>query len=272
MPFLKINGAHLWYEDSGLGSEAVVFSHGLLMNHTMFERQVEMLKDSYRCVRFDHRGQGRSEVTESGYDIGFLAKDAAELIRQLGCGPCHFAGLSMGGFVGLELAIHFPELLRSLTLIETSADPEPRSSRFKYRLMAAFGRRFGFKPLLGRIMPLMFGRTFLDDPARTPDKAKWSEALLTADREGILRAATGVIERCGVHDQLGEIQTPTLILVGDEDHTTPLLRAQRMQNGIRGSQLAIIPRAGHSSTIEQPERVTAAMLDFMVGLGNRRAQ
>ena len=88
-------------------------------------QRLALLKERSHCVAFDFRGQGQSEVTRSGYDMETLYEDAVALIEQLGCAPCHFLGLSMGGFLGLRLAAWHPELLRSLILLETSADPEP---------------------------------------------------------------------------------------------------------------------------------------------------
>jgi pimeloyl-ACP methyl ester carboxylesterase len=266
MPYLTVNDANLWYEDSGQGQETVVFSHGFLMNHGMFDEQVRSLEDTYRCVRYDHRGQGKSEVAESGYDIESLAGDAARLIRKLDCAPCHFAGLSMGGFVGLRLAIHHPELLRSLTLMETSADAEPKRSRRRYSMMAKFAAWFGFRLLVGPISRIMFGETFMHNPDMRPKLESWQKTVLSADRAGILKAVDGVLDRQGVYGRLRDVTTPTLIIVGDEDRATPLSRAQRMHEAIAGSKLSVIPGAGHSSPIEQPERVTSSLLDFLVGL------
>jgi 3-oxoadipate enol-lactonase len=125
MPIIRVNGAALYYEEHGAGPETIVLAHGLLWSCRMFDAQVALLKEHYRCVAFDFRGQGQSEVTRSGYDMETLYEDAVALIEQLGCAPCHFLGLSMGGFIGLRLAARHPELLRSLILLETSADPEP---------------------------------------------------------------------------------------------------------------------------------------------------
>jgi pimeloyl-ACP methyl ester carboxylesterase len=144
MPDIDVNNTRLYYETHGDGRETIVFSHGLLMNAGMFSAQVRALKQGYRCITYDHRGQGRSAVPDSGYDIDNVTRDAASLIRSLGAWPCHFVGLSMGGFVGMRLAIHHPELLSSLTLMETSADPEPRETVGPYRRMAFVGRWFGF--------------------------------------------------------------------------------------------------------------------------------
>jgi 3-oxoadipate enol-lactonase len=263
MPFLDSNGARLFYEACGQGPQTVVFSHGLLMSGDMFDDQAEALSARYRCIRYDHRGQGRSEITAAGYDMDTLAADAAGLIEQLGAAPCHFVGLSMGGFVGLRLAIERPELLRSLTLLDTSADPEPQANRGPYRRMAFVGRWLGFRPLVNRVMPILFGESFLSDPRQRSVRAHWKRRLLALDRIGTYRAAHGVINREGVYHRLQNITTPTLILVGEEDVATVPAKSERLRDAIRGARLEVIPEAGHSCSIEQPRRVTGAIEAFL---------
>lgn len=244
----------------------MVFSHGFLMNHSMFDVQLRALGETFRCLAFDHRGQGQSETTVNGYDIDSLTEDAAALIRALNAAPCHFVGLSMGGFVGLRLAIRYPELLRSLTLIETSADPEPASSRFKYRIMLAIVRLFGFRPLTRMLMGIMFGNTYNKDPAHEQDRDKWVRSILAANKDGLVRTAEGILDRESVYKQLGKITVPTLIIVGDEDTATPWIRAERMRKEIPTSELVVVEHAGHSSTIEQPDTLTSIITDFLAGV------
>jgi len=266
MPVQNVHGANLYFEQSGNGAETIVFSHGLLMSGDMFGGQVDALATDYRCIAYDHRGQGRSEVTKSGYDMDSLTKDVVELIDRLDASPCHFVGLSMGGFVGLRLAIRHPELLRSLILVETSADPEPEENQGPYRRMAFVGRWLGFRPLVNRVMNIMFGQTFLTDPDRQAEREHWRRHLLSLNRIGTARAAHAVIDREGVHDQLDRVSTPTLILVGDEDVATVPAKAERLHAAIAGSELVTIPGAGHSSSIEQPALVTAAIREFLAAL------
>jgi pimeloyl-ACP methyl ester carboxylesterase len=268
MPVKHINGARIYYEERGSGPETLVFSHGLLMNGEMFRGQVEALSSRYRCITYDHRGQGRSEVAAAGYDMDSITGDAAALIRELDAAPCHFAGLSMGGFVGLRLAIHHPELIKTLILMDTSADPEPAANQGPYRRLALVGRLFGFRLVVNRVLRIMFGRTFLADPACAAELGRWKRHLLGLDRRGTHRAAHGVIGREGVYEMLGRIQTPTLILVGDEDVATVPAQAERLHAAIRGSKRVVIPGAGHSSSIEQPELVTAAIRDFLAAPQN----
>ena len=268
---MKINGAEIHYEEDGGGRETIVFAHGLLFSGRMFESQIRTLKDRYRCVTFDFRGQGRSEVTRSGYDMDSLTQDAAGLIEALGCAPCHFVGLSMGGFVGMRLAARRPALLRSLVLLETSADPEPKENVGPYRRLNFVARWIGLKLVAERVMKILFGRKFLEDPARGALKEEWRCRLLANDRIGITRAVTGVIDRPGVHEEIGQVTLPTLIIVGDQDVATPLATAERIRALIPGSKLVVIPGAGHSSAIEEPEAVNRALVEFLDDVGSPSA-
>jgi 3-oxoadipate enol-lactonase len=254
---------HLHVEDTGGEGPPVLFSHGLLWDTRLFAPQVAALRARHRCIAYDHRGQGRSEVTADGYDMDTLAEDAAALIERLGVAPVHFVGLSMGGFVGLRLAIRRPELLRSLVLIDTSAGPEAPGNVPRYRVLNLIARWFGFRPVVDRVLPIMFGRTFLADPARAAERAEYRARLLALDRSGTPRAVRGVIERAGVEGELRHIRTPTLVIVGAEDVATPPAKAQALAAGIAGARLVQVPAAGHTSTLEQPAAVNAALADFL---------
>ena len=266
MTTLRVNGANLWYQEHGAGAETIVFAHGLLWDGRMFDAQVAALQDRYRCITFDFRGQGQSEVTPGGYDMDTLSDDAAALIEALGCAPCHFVGLSMGGFIGMRLAARRPELIRSLVLMETSADPEPAENAPKYRAMGMVGRifgRLGFGLVSGRVMRIMFGRKFLEDPTRAAERAVWRERLMSNDKAGVTRALQGVIDRKPVHGELGRIACPTLVMVGDQDVATVPAKAERIHAAIPGSRLVVIPGAGHTSSAEEPEFVNAALTEFL---------
>jgi pimeloyl-ACP methyl ester carboxylesterase/gamma-glutamylcyclotransferase (GGCT)/AIG2-like uncharacterized protein YtfP len=263
MPRITVNGCDLFYEDVGSGPETIVFAHGLLWSGRMFAEQMKALSNRYRCVAFDFRGQGQSEVTRTGYDMDTLADDAAQLIERLGLGPCHFLGLSMGGFVGMRLAARRPELLKSLMLLETTADPEPTENVPRYRLLSFIARWLSMRLVGGKVMAIMFGRKFLTDPARAKEREVWAQSLLANNKAGTSRATEGVITRKPVHDEIPGIRLPTLIVCGDQDVATPPAKSERIQSLIPNSRLVIIPGAGHSSSIEEPAAVTAAILEFL---------
>lgn len=263
MPQVQVNGATLHYEESGTGPETVVFAHGLLFDRRIFEAQRAALADRYRTIAFDFRGHGGSEVTRDGYDMDGLADDAADLIRALDAAPCHFAGLSMGGFVGLRLAARRPELLRSLVVIDSSADPEPKENVPRYRLLNTVARLFGLGSVVGRVLPIVFGRTTMTSPERRELRETWRRRIAGQDRRGVTRAVRGVVGRDGVYGELERIRVPTLVVVGEEDTATRPEKSERIRDAVAGAELVVVPRAGHMSTIENPEAVTRALETFL---------
>ena len=263
MPTININGADIYYEIYGHGPETMLFSHGLLFSGKMFKDQVDYFKARYRCVVYDHRGQGRSEVTENGYDIDELYEDAIELIEKLNLGPCHMVGLSMGGFVAMRLAARRPELLKSLILMETSAEPEV--FKLKYNLLVTITKLLGVSAVINKVMPIMFGSTILSDPERKDIVNYWRSELLT-NKKTISKAVKGVIDRQGILNELDNIHLPTLVIVGDEDVATPPEKSKNIKLKIPQARLAVIKKAGHSSAIEEPLQVIDAIEVFLNGV------
>jgi pimeloyl-ACP methyl ester carboxylesterase len=262
----RINGTTLYYIDSAptdRGRPSVLFSHGLLMSSAMFEQQAAALADRYRVVRYDHRGQGQSaDDGRRSIDMDTLSLDAVALIEKLGLAPVHFAGLSMGGFVGLRLASRRPGLLSSLSLLDTAAGPEPRENLPKFRAMSLAARLFGVRALVDRVMPILFGRTFMSDAAHAAARTEWRERL-AANRRSVWRAVAGVLDRPSIEHELSRIRVPTLVMVGEEDTATPPPRAEQIAQGIAGARLVRIPKAGHSSTVENPDAVSAELSAFL---------
>lgn len=268
MPYLKKEEIQINYEDYGSGTETILFSHSLLCNSSSFRKQIDHFKEKYRCITFDFRGQGKSSVTAGGYDMDTLTQDAKFLINSLQCGPCHFVGVSMGGFVGLRLAIRNPELLRSITLIDSTFEKEDPKNLPKYKLLLKVGGIFGLGSVVGRVFPIMFGYQFLNNPENKKELRGWKKDLINSDKKGVLNAVKGVIYRDGLKPNLLEkINLPTLIIVGDDDKATPEPKSHKMQELIPRALLKVIKGAGHLSNMEKPEEVNLALTQFFTGHG-----
>jgi pimeloyl-ACP methyl ester carboxylesterase len=262
MPYLSLPSLHLYYEEIGTGPETLVFSHGLLWSHRMFEAQVAELSKSYRVIAYDHRGQGKSEV-KGPYDMDTVAGDAAALIQNLVNGPVHFIGLSMGGFVGLRLAARHPELIKSLVLLETSANAEPLENLSQYKLLNGIVSWIGIiPPIANKVMKIMFALSWLQNPANRNSIIRWKKEL-ASNKKSITGPVEGVIYRKGVEEELGNISCPTLVIVGDEDVATTPEKAAFIQKGIKGAKLESISGAGHSSCIEKPEEVNRLLKEWL---------
>lgn len=264
MPYLDVNGCQYFYEDVGDGPETIVFGHGFLMTHRMWDRQVEAFRDRYRCITFDWRGQGWSEVTAVGYSVKALTEDLLRLLDALDVGPFHYVGLSMGGFVGFRLLLRNPAHLLSAALLDTQAGAEEPAAWLRYRAMLFIARYFGYGPLIDRVLPLLFGPAFLNDPAHAQAIERWKSIIMSNDRVGIYRAGHGIFaDRPDLLPQLGAIRTPTLLLTGADDVPTPVEKARLAHERLPHSELLVIPAAGHSSAIERPEAVNAVLEHFI---------
>jgi 3-oxoadipate enol-lactonase len=269
MPTLPVNGTTIAYTDTGAPPDhpdapTIVFGHGLLFSGWMFQAQVAALRDRYRCVTIDWRGQGQTPpATSGGYDMDTLTADAVGLIQALELSPAHYVGLSMGGFVGQRLGARHGELLRSLTLLDTSPDPEEPAAARQDKLLAVVYRLVGIKPVAGKVSALMFGPTFRDDPKSQAVIEQFVAGVARCDRGGMRRAVLAVANRAPIYDEIDRIAVPTLVIVGADDVPTPPDKAKRIAERVPGARLEIVANSGHSSTVEQPESITDLLQGFL---------
>jgi 3-oxoadipate enol-lactonase len=271
MPTLQVEGTIISYGDSGAPPDrpdapTIVFGHGLLFSGWMFHAQVAALRDRYRCIAIDWRGQGETPATPGGYDMDCLTGDAVGLIKALTQTPVHYVGLSMGGFVGQRIAARHGGLLRSLTLLDTSPDREEPAAARQDRLLAFVYRLVGMKPLASKVVPIMFGPTFRADPKNRPVIDEFLTRLGRCERSGVRKAVLAVANREPIYDEIDRISVPTLVIVGADDVPTPVDKAKRIAARIPGARLEIVPEAGHSSTVEQPAAISALLEEFLAGV------
>ncbi len=267
MPHVIANGIRLHYVERGLGDETVVFSHSYLLDWSHFEPQIGALAPRYRCLAFDHRGHGRSERPRRAFGMEDLYEDAVAFIEALGGAPVHFVGLSTGGFIGVRLGIRRPDLLRTLTLMDTSADAEPRWRRIQYEAVLRAVGLVGTKPLSGYVMSLFFSKSSRSDSSRAKDLRSQREVVVANDPDAAIDFGRAIFSRAGVEHQLDQITVPTLVLTGEEDQSQTPVRARRMAAGIRDAQCVIVPRAAHISTIDQPDVVNAELAEHLARSG-----
>lgn len=274
MPFFLHNSvsgkAKLYYEDTAPNDTqkpVVFFAHGLLWSCRMWDAQVSALQNEYRCIRMDFRGQGKSAITKSGYDMDTLADDITALLDHLQVEKFHFVGLSMGGFVGQRMALLHPERLQKLVLLDTSADPEPEENLPGYGLLVKIASVAGPKVIMRDLVKIMHGHSFLKEAKKDKDtKARLIEfkRMMGANRRrAVKKIVGGVIERDGVFERIKGIQQPTLIMVGEEDVATVPAKSQRIHLQIANSKFVIIEKAGHMSPMERPEQVNHYLRTFL---------
>jgi pimeloyl-ACP methyl ester carboxylesterase len=182
--------------------------------------------------------------------------------RILASAPPRFAlvGLSMGGYLSFEIMRQSPERVAKLALLDTSARPDTPEQIEMRRAQIELAKSGRLPEVLDSLFPRL-----VHPKHRTDERVRQTLYQMAAEvgAEGFVRQQLAIIGRPDSRPGLSAIRCPTLVLVGDSDALTPPERAAEIANGIAGARLVTIPEAGHASTVEQPEYVTRALLEFL---------
>lgn len=258
MPQITVNGVSHYYELTGPSRAPVIaFSHSIGTSLHLWDAQVAAFAGRYRCLRYDTRGHGRSEVRDAPATADDLADDLAGLLDALGIERASVVGLSLGGMVGQAFALRHPNRLDRLALLATSAEmPRP----FWLERVASV-RADGLAPLADITMvPRWFTAAYA---AVRPDVVGgFRERFLKTDRAGYSVAAA-VIAELDLLDRIHAIRAPTLIMVGADDPATPVAMAETIRSRIPHAEMVVVPAASHLVAVEQAEIVNGYLAAFL---------
>ncbi len=261
---IAVNGVNLAVDVRGQGP-AILFVHGYPLDHTIWEHQLAHL-DGWMRIAPDLRGMGQSDAPDLGYSMATYAEDLLALLTALGVERTVLCGLSMGGYVALEMVRRAPKRIRSLILMDTRADADSADGRRARDAAAAQAREGGAEAIAAAMLPRMLARTAPEEaPALVERVRRMMEATPVA---GILGAITAMRDR---PDSTGVLATlpgdASLVLVGEDDQLTPPPLARALADALPGGRLAIIAGAGHLPPLERPEATTLLLAEFLAGLG-----
>jgi len=267
MPTIKVNNANLFYAEKGQGKETLFFSHGYTLDNTMYRAQIDKLSENFRCIAYDQRGHGKSEVTKDGYDLYNLVDDAIALIETLKLGPVHFVGMSAGGYVAMRTALKRPDLVHSLVLMDTAGDAETDKDLKQLNMMLWVLKNIGWFPVKSAVLAKLFHKDFLNDKSRKSEVAHWKRHIVSHDRKAMVPFGKAIFGRDDVLEKLKGIKVPATVIVGEHDESTPPEKSQDMANMIPNATLHTIAGAAHMAVVEKPEEVTEVMIDFYNKIG-----
>jgi 3-oxoadipate enol-lactonase len=265
MPVAAANGIDLSYTDSGGEGPVVVFSHGFLMDHTMFDQQVSALAPEYRVITWDQRGHGDTRAT-GAFTYWDSAADVLALLDRLGVERAVLAGMSQGGFLSMRAALTAPDRVRALVLIDSQAGQEDPAAAPGYEQMHQVWLDNGPGPVQEIVASIILGPGHWDDWY-----AKWNEqhAQSAPDDLGQLTwPFRCLMDRDDITGRLAEITCPSLIVHGTADAAIPLARAQAVRDGLAGPvTFTVVEGAPHASNVTHPDEVNQAIRGFLTGLG-----
>lgn len=253
------SGAKLWVNDHGGDGVPLVFSHGYMMNHTMFDRQVEYFSPRYRCIAWDARGHGRTEW-EGDFNYWDSAKDLIGLLDALGMEKCVHVGMSQGGIVGMRAAMLSPDHFYGIVQLSTQAGPVPDSGD------DTFERTMDDWVANGADQDKVeFLASFILGPGADHDH--WHKAWFGMTSAQV-RDATGCLMSIdALFDRLHEVKVPVATIHGLADIATSHELGLMTPLGVPDPRgVSLIPGGPHAVNITDPRRVNKAIEDFILEL------
>ncbi len=265
MPHITANGVRTFYRTLGEGPPLLLIA-GNGMDHTAFDEQLPVFAEHFRCIVYDLRGIGSSEVPESGYTPAEMAKDALALMSALEIDRAHVAGYSLGGAIAQEMALAQPERVLSLSLYSSYERPLPYM-RLRYDILIKVVEET--TPELWAMYSAFsaFGPEFInaheralrDEIAKRVDR--WSRA--TRPRARDWPATTGPSLRM-TRPPAWAISAADLDRSGSTDAVTPAWHSQRMHQLIAGSTLTVFPDKPHRILNFEAAGFTRSALEFLL--------
>jgi len=255
MPLAHRPDARIWWDQSGTG-DPILLIMGHAYGSDMWHRTAPELAASYRVIRFDNRGVGRTSDPPGSYPVPLMAGDALAVLDAAGAASAHVYGVSMGGAVALQLALDHPGRVRSLILGCTAASAAGASrgallTRVRTLLPAPVLNRMAWKLLYGP-----------DTPAsRRADDHQIVKRTRSSGR-GRRGQITGLAS-FDVTGRLAEIRIPALVMHGAQDRIVPAANAQQLAGAIAGARLVIFPDAGHAYLTDASQAANQEVLHFL---------
>ena len=264
MPSLRLESLELHYETRGEGTP-LVFLHGLGSRATDWEPQLAEFSQHYRCVAFDLPGSGRSidhAHPQGPFTLESYARSIAEAMRALELAPAHVVGLSMGAMTGLQLALDWPDVVRSLTMVNALASMQPRTFKdhFALGLRKLVTLTIGPRGVAKLVAPRLFPA-----PEHAHLRAGFVEQLSGLDPR-TYAAQSRALLGWSVEARLSELRPPLTLISADGDYT-PVAAKHAVAARVRGAEVVVVPNTHHALPLEAPaafnqslkERLTRAL-------------
>ena len=236
---------------AGTGS-LVLFLHGIRGNRRNWARQIEFFSQRFQAAAWDARGYGDSEDYEGPLQFDHFTGDVLRVAEHLKAPKLHLVGLSMGGRIARNVALHYPDRLLSLTLISSTPGFDALSAEGVKRFVTERRSRTpqSLQQLIGSRASRAAYTELLDSVSRIhePSYQKTLEASVAQDRAAPIE----------------KISVPTLVIAGEEDTVYPPELAREMARRIPGAELLMLEGTGHLANLEQPERFNTAVQNFLI--------
>jgi pimeloyl-ACP methyl ester carboxylesterase len=263
MPKIKANGITINYDRQGSGEPLILIPY-LTADHACYAFQIAEYTKHFTCISLDLRGTGETDKTDGAYTTEDLADDVAEFMQALGISRAHVSGLSLGGAIGMWLAAKHPQSIVSLSLHSAwpKTDLYLKSVAQSFQHTARAMGNVAEMAILALFPWCLTPELYAAKPDYISQLAAFVRSRPAQSLESFFQQSNAVIGH-DVEAQLPRITAPTLITFGRRDVATSTRFADRLQQGIRNSELVIFEESSHAPIYEQIEEFNQKTLAFL---------
>ena len=259
-----INGISLAYSDRGKGLPLVLI-HGFPLCRKMWRPQAEALaRAGCRVITPDLRGFGESRLVSDTVSMDIYADDIVALLDHLGIDKAVVGGMSMGGYILLNLLERYPDRVAAPLFIATKAGGDDDAGKARRTALAEETRTRGSLPVAEAFRSLLFApATLSDNPDLVDEVYGW---MLATDPQGAAAGLIAMRDRKDCTPLLGSFSHPALVIGADQDQTIPVENSRIIAEGLPDAELSIIHGGGHMVNMEQPLEFNKTVVKFIAGL------
>ncbi|HRS07949.1 MAG TPA: alpha/beta hydrolase [Bacteroidia bacterium] len=258
---IKPDGEVLNYSDTSSGNEVLVFIHGYPFDQSIWKEQVIALSEQARIITYDVRGYGSSSKGKEKFSIDLFADDLIFLLDSLQVNKVIVCGLSMGGYIALNLVKRYAERVKGLVLYDTQCYADNTIAKAKRYENIALIRNGGKQKYLEDMCKILFSPVTFQQKYEIVKQTL--NLMLKADDDVLMRTLEAMAERVESCSILAAIKIPVMILCGEHDMLTPPEKSAFMQQQIQGSVLHIIENSGHLGHLENKEAFNQHLNNFL---------
>jgi 3-oxoadipate enol-lactonase len=258
--YVELGGRRLRYIEAGSGWPMVLL-HAFPLNADLWRPQLERVPRGWRFLAPDLRGFGRGILPSSRISIADMADDISDFLDVLEIENAVIGGLSLGGYVLMQLYRTAPERFIAMVLANTKATADTAEGRTARDQMAGLVRREGLNPVADQMLPKLLGITSLR--ARPYLEPLVRRLIETNTAEGIEAVIHAIKDRPDSMATLARSAVPALVITSEEDAIIPISESEAMQRTIPRALLAVLPAAGHLSSLEVPDDFSEALGNFL---------
>ena len=262
MPHIHVNNIDIYYEAHGEG-EPLILIGGLTADHNVWKGPLRVFSKQYRVIIFDNRGAGQSSAPDYPYSTKMMADDTVALMNYLNIDSASIIGHSMGGCIAQQIAIHYPEKINKLVIACSRARPSKLADMALSMRAKLMDMNVDELTLTEYMMPFLFSEYFLKQLTNVKGFLQWSMQNPHPQTPTGFKQQLHAVITHDITQEIHAINTPTLIISGEEDCLMPPRMGEHFANELSNAKFVLIEKSGHMPHVEQSKVFTEETLSFL---------